>query len=295
MPDLYTKPPPGEVIGTAGDDRLYSGKAADRVDGLGGVDTFVTGSIYASLHRELDGAGNSVWMVGDDTLVNIEFVQFSDLLIRLDDPVLLQAVQHAGTTGPDVLVGDDRGYVLSGGEGDDVLTGNGGDDALYGGKGNDSAVYRGHRADYRLSYDTYSQQLFVSDQTPGRDGRDVLISIEALRFADGEISVASLLATIPAPRGEPAAPGSKDWVWTTYGIAMTNDNAPNAWAVESTRTVAYGGGQALNPSSAEVTQVNWTTNVVTAAELTTYEDVPVDLVGLSHHRPWFEVDRTCEP
>lgn len=51
MSSVFATPPPGEVIGTAGDDRLYSGKAADRVDGLGGVDTFVAGGYYPSLHR----------------------------------------------------------------------------------------------------------------------------------------------------------------------------------------------------------------------------------------------------
>jgi Ca2+-binding RTX toxin-like protein len=79
--------------------------------------------------------------VGDDTLFNVEQVQFIDRLVALDDPVLLQPAQHVWTEGDDILVGNDQGYELSGGSGNDVLTGNGGDDGLYGaGPGSTSAA-----------------------------------------------------------------------------------------------------------------------------------------------------------
>ena len=296
MPDVFANPPPGEVIGTAGNDRLYSGKAADRVDGLAGVDTFVVAINFASgrLHSEPDGLGGRVWMVGEDTLIDVEYVQFADLLVRLDDPALRQSSQHVATNGADVLIGNDLGYGLSGGDGDDILTGNGGDDALYGGKGNDTAVFRGNRADYSLSYDTYSKQVFVSDQASGRDGRDVLGSIETLRFADGEVDVASLLSTIPSATGLPTAqtaPGTTDWAWNVYVVSAANEMGTSTWAVESIRTVTTSdaGPRFLVPS---------TVGGSSGVDPIPFESEPVDLVdlvGLSDHRPWTVLDHRCEP
>ena len=194
--ELYA---PKNVIGTAADDRLYGGKGADQVDGGEGDDTFVVGANFGDCVVSRDGQTTTVGAAPyADSLVNVESIQFADLLIRLDDPVLLQPVQHAWGAGADTLIGNDWGYSLKGGEGDDVFFGNGGDDSLYGGKGNDTAVYRGNRADYVIQYDLANRQIVVHDLVAGRDGNDRVFDIETLRFADMQIALAPL-PSAPAP------------------------------------------------------------------------------------------------
>ncbi len=300
MAIAYATPPPSEVIGTAGNDRLYGSKGADRVDGLGGVDTFVTtGASYLSLHRERDARGDSVWMVGADTLVNIEYVEFSEFRVRLDDPVHLQPTQHANSLGADVLIGNDLGYALSGGEGDDLFTGNGGNDTLYGGKGNDTAVYRGKRADYKLSVDTVSRLVVVSDQTVGRDGQDTLSSIETLRFADGELAVSSLLAAVPAQPALPAdqtSPAKDDGVWRAYFTSAKYDFESLTWDVKTDRTWV--------DSNAFLGVLLFADNVTSASAVSSETFDPlieaasdefVDLMGLANRNSWKCFDGCFEP
>lgn len=294
MADPYViQPPPGEVTGTAGDDRLYSGKAADRVDGLGGVDTFVAGGLFTSyqLERQVIG-GQVVWQVGGDTLLNVEFIEFGDRLVALDDPVLQQATRHTMTDGADLLVGNDWGYTLNGGVGDDTLIGNGGDDTLYGGKGNDTAVYRGNRADYSVGYDTLTQLYYVRDQVSGRDGNDVLgggafNSMETLRFADGEIALAPFFVATPAaPATAPLllVPSTTSDISSGTAVELLYFLATGIhldFAVGNT-TTSYG----LGITSIAVDQV---------IEAVSLIDELVDIVGLPGHRPWMRIDTYCEP
>ncbi len=209
---------PGEVTGTVGDDRLYGGKGADRIDGREGVDTFFVGTLFAETLVERDGSSTSIGTgTYRDTLVNVEFIQFADVLVRLDDPVLQQTVQHARSEGADLLIGNDLGYTLDGRGGDDVFIGNGGDDTLYGGKGNDTAVYRGNRADYVIEY-AASGVVFVHDQVSGRDGSDRLHGIETLRFADLELA---LLLPAAAPPAAPVPAGDGQTVISDDTVAFT--------------------------------------------------------------------------
>lgn len=309
---VYIPPPPGEVIGTAGDDRLSSGKAADRVDGLGGIDTFIASAYYPSLHRESDSGGNMVWMVGADTLVNIEYVEFYDLRVRLDDPVHLQPTQHAHTPGADVLIGNDLAYALAGGDGDDMFTGHGGDDALYGGKGHDTAVYRGKRADYALSVDTVSQWVYVNDQTAGRDGQDTLSSIETLRFADGDVAVSSLLAAVPAgpalaalpaPTADQTSPDHGEGVWKVVVTSAKYEFGSTIWEVKTDREwvsssapavmyVALGTAAGVPPASSDAAD-SFDLVIDMAIDMAT--DQFVDLVGLADRQPWMFSSGFMEP
>lgn len=290
MADPYViQPPPGEVIGTAGNDRLYSGKAADRVDGQGGVDTFVAGGLFTSYHLESQVIGGQVvWRVGGDTLQNVEFIEFGDRLVALDDPVLQQATRHTMTDGADLLVGNDWGYALNGGVGDDTLVGNGGDDTLYGGKGTDTAVYRGNRADYSVGYDSLTQLYYVRDQVSGRDGNDVLgggafNSMETLRFADGEIALAQFFVAAPVTAPQGLVPFttsdiSSDTAVELLYLLVTGTSLD--FAVGNT-TTSLGWGI----TSIAVEQVVEAVNLI---------DELVDIVGLPGHRPWMRIDTYCE-
>jgi Ca2+-binding RTX toxin-like protein len=66
---------------------------------------------------------------------------------------LTQVFNITGNNQANRLVGNASANVLDGAGGDDILQGAGGDDTLIGGTGQDTAVYKGHAADYAISYD----------------------------------------------------------------------------------------------------------------------------------------------
>jgi hypothetical protein len=76
----------------------------------------------------------------------------------------------------DELFGNDAGNVLTGGGGDDRIDGRGGVDA---------AVFTGPAREYHIELDAGVAR--VADLTPDRDGTDVLVGVEVLRFADGDV------------------------------------------------------------------------------------------------------------
>jgi len=66
-----------------------------------------------------------------------------------------------------------------------VLAGNAGDNTLVGGAGVDIAVFRGARAEYTI--ENIDGAARVTDSVTDRDGRDLCLGIEVLRFDDGEL------------------------------------------------------------------------------------------------------------
>jgi hypothetical protein len=81
-----------------------------------------------------------------------------------------------------------RGYYnsdLVGNERDNVLGGNAGDNTLVGASGHDVAVFQGPRSEYTV--ELVDGAARVTDTTPGRDGRDLCLGFEVLRFADGDV------------------------------------------------------------------------------------------------------------
>gem|GEM_PF-1235370 len=96
-----------------------------------------------------------------------------------------------GGDGADRLTGTMHEDMLRGGAGNDVLNGGGGYDVLDGGDGIDAALFGGTRSQYkveRLSPD--AQDMVVSDLRPGvNEGRDRLLGIERLVFADGALAL----------------------------------------------------------------------------------------------------------
>ena len=91
------------------------------------------------------------------------------------------------------LVGSASANTLDGAGGDDILQGAGGDDTLIGGTGQDTAVYKGHAADYAISYDSASDTWQVRDlhATDGDEGADTLSGIERLQFSNGSLGLVS--------------------------------------------------------------------------------------------------------
>jgi Ca2+-binding RTX toxin-like protein/pimeloyl-ACP methyl ester carboxylesterase len=78
---------------------------------------------------------------------------------------------------------------------DNEIEGGGGDDQIEGGQGFDTAVYSGSLGDYEISGS--DSEFSVVDRTQGRDGSDVLRSIERLQFGDQRVLVGQLLNSAP--------------------------------------------------------------------------------------------------
>jgi hypothetical protein len=81
--------------------------------------------------------------------------------------------------------GDERAFGFAG---NDVITGFGGNDRIDGGEGLDIAVYRGTRAEYVLSRPA-SGEVRITDNRSERDGEDILVNVERLRFLDGTLAL----------------------------------------------------------------------------------------------------------
>ena len=188
---LYGGKGSNHLHGGDGDDVLIGGlrssslPSVNHFDGGAGEDTVVYGGRLAEYDVVFDAASGD-YRIGQDTLHDVEVLQFGDVRLQVADAVA-PGTRHHWTDGDDQLIGSDQGYLLQGGGGNDSFAGNGGDDTLYGGKGEDTAVYRGNRADYDIVYDELAQQYIVTDHQAGRDGQDRLSFIENLRFADTTI------------------------------------------------------------------------------------------------------------
>jgi serralysin len=82
-----------------------------------------------------------------------------------------------GGSGSDTLIGNDVG---------NILTGSAGNDSLDGGLGVDTAAYAGGRSGFSIA--GTASGFNVSDTT-GAEGVDVLVDIERLSFADGNVAL----------------------------------------------------------------------------------------------------------
>jgi methionine-rich copper-binding protein CopC len=88
-----------------------------------------------------------------------------------------------GTPSPDTLSGTAGADTLVAGPGGDTLRGQQGDDILDGGTGIDVAVYSGATGDFLIQALDNGGWILTNDR--GAQGRDLLHSVERLRFDDG--------------------------------------------------------------------------------------------------------------
>eukprot|EP01030_Chromulinospumella_sphaerica_P035023 gene35023-biopygen28731 len=77
---------------------------------------------------------------------------------------------------------------------DNVLTGNRGNNRLDGGDGIDTLVLSGRRADYTFT-GLDATRVQVRDNVAARDGTDVAVNIETIRFTDGSFALSTLFST----------------------------------------------------------------------------------------------------
>jgi hypothetical protein len=93
-----------------------------------------------------------------------------------------------GQEGNDSITGFAGNDTIFGGSGSDTLIGGLGDDTINGGTGVDIVVFQGRRSEYQLVSRPNTGHV-ISDSTTSRDGTDVLIEVERVRFSDGIIAL----------------------------------------------------------------------------------------------------------
>jgi len=190
------------VADTPGADRfpLYSWSGV-----AGAVYTIVSSSFYDPDNLLLydadgrplavdDGSGN----VGTDSLtftapytgiyyVDASWVQGSTASNRgvtlgiYEDIDTIPVQVGNGTGADDTITGTVSNDALYGFNGNDILIGAGGNDLLDGGNGTDTALYEGKLAEYDVV--PSGGRIFVTDRV-GLDGRDTLVNVERVEFAD---------------------------------------------------------------------------------------------------------------
>jgi len=166
-----------EIIGGAGDDVLH-GRAgndviwanggADQIDGGEGEDTVRLVADQSEIAFEDLGGGD--FRIGDAVVSNVEWLQFEDGILSLDD------LLSGATTGADVITLTDAGLVSSAG-GDDQITGSTGADEIYSGGGDDSVS--GGGGDDQIS------DAFGNNDLSGGNGSDVIVTLSGNSTIDG--------------------------------------------------------------------------------------------------------------
>lgn len=84
------------------------------------------------------------------------------------------------------LTGNDQPNWLHGNKGDNVISGGKGNDVINGADGSDTAVFSGNSSEYMIT--GRGSHIVVEDKIANRDGRDLVLNIELLTFADTSIT-----------------------------------------------------------------------------------------------------------
>ena len=198
--------------GDVGDDRLIGGAGADvlygNIDFLGFVD--LVGRIIGPIGDDIIGqiedivgddneftAGDGLDVASYETATSGVVASLTDPTVNTGDAAGDTYILVEGLTGSafdDTLIGTagwgaDGRNTLEGGGGDDTLVGFGGDDDYDGGAGNDTVVLSENRAAYSITYDAAVETFTLRSVSVSH-----VTAVETLQFADGTVSVASLLA-----------------------------------------------------------------------------------------------------
>ena len=95
-------------------------------------------------------------------------------------------IHLTGRTDSNIL-GNDQDNRLTGNDGNNVIIGGKGNDMIDGGVGVDTAGFSGRSGEYQITRE--GPKVIVTDTVPGRDGRDVLVNVEILRFQDKTLTL----------------------------------------------------------------------------------------------------------
>ncbi|GAA0652651.1 peroxidase family protein [Brevundimonas lenta] len=185
------------LVGWTTNNDLTGGLGSDTLIGLEGNDTLRGGS--GAANQLQGGLGDDVYILdANDTIVElagqgIDTVQTSQAGRTLG--ANFENLTFTGT-GNFAGIGNALANIIIGGAGADTLTGAGGNDTLNGGGGQDLAILSGLQASYQVVAAGGGFQ--ITDNVAGRDGVDLLIGVERVRFSDGTTVLVSALAAAPA-------------------------------------------------------------------------------------------------
>jgi Ca2+-binding RTX toxin-like protein len=177
------------LMGNAGDNVIDGAIGDDVLLGFDGNDTLIGGS-GGGYNEMYGGRGDDLYIVSaGDTLIEIagegvDTVQTSNGAFLLAANIEILTYTGSGNFAGTGNAGDN---IINAGAGADVLNGLGGDDTLNGGAGDDLALLRGVRADYTIT--AVDGGWRVTDAVAGRDGSDLLLGVERVRFSDGTVLV----------------------------------------------------------------------------------------------------------
>ncbi len=178
------------AVGGSGDDSLIGNEAANDLDGGAGDDILMGGGgddtyvVDSDADQVIEGSGG-----GTDTVQSSLSYTLGN---NVENLTLTGGANISGTGNElaNVLTGTSGDDTLNGVGGNDTLTGGAGNDTLDGGDGTDVAVFSGYQADYTLTA-TITGGYTITDinTADGDEGTDQLTGIEALRFADIDLTV----------------------------------------------------------------------------------------------------------
>jgi Ca2+-binding RTX toxin-like protein len=180
------------ATGSSHGDTFHGSEGEDIFRGLGGYDLFIGSGGGRDRYDGGTGSDTVAYTASSSAVTaNLRLGYGSrgdaarDLYTRIEN--------LTGTGFDDDLRGDHQRNALSGGDGDDFLFGDAGNDTLTGGLGDDTldgglgwdrAHYSGNQADYTV------RPLDNGDvRVTGTQGADLLIDVEAILFADGQILI----------------------------------------------------------------------------------------------------------
>ncbi|CAN5190545.1 hypothetical protein BH10PSE4_BH10PSE4_11110 [soil metagenome] len=186
------------LSGTYGDDTLNGAGGDDTLLGGDGVDTATYSSVASDYVVYRDGSNGGYIVIdgrpggdGFDHLTDMEQLQFQDVTVNAGDVAIGVYLQSGdlddsieGSEGFDRLFGAGGIDTINGYGANDTLTGGAGDDQIDGGAGTDVATFSGGRWRYLVTADG-GGGYYVEDVLGAQgDGRDHLVGVEALKFAD---------------------------------------------------------------------------------------------------------------
>ncbi len=134
-----------------------------------------------------------------------------------------------GNNGKDRISGGSDKDIIYGGDGDDILEGGLGNDILIGGIGDDKAIFNYNYANYSIISSTDTSNDLTFTITSNNEGKDLLIGVELVQFADKTLNIDELLEpanTSSDSDGVEVAEVNSSYTADSNGFSSVNGSAP---------------------------------------------------------------------
>ncbi|GAA0650722.1 beta strand repeat-containing protein [Brevundimonas lenta] len=180
------------IVGNAVANHLQGANGRDILMGMGGADILEGGN--GAANTLFGGAGDDLYIVtANDTIIELTGEGTDSVQTNRNQFTLAANVENLTFTGSGDFAGTGNASsnVITGGAGRDTLTGGGGNDTLNGGQGHDTARFTGSASQYLVEA-LGGGQYRVTDTVGGRDGVDILNSVEQIRFLDSTVVIGAV-------------------------------------------------------------------------------------------------------